>query len=139
MLGVRELGWHKKLKNIGKGWGDYVRGHAACFFKMAMNQPFTNLMERYSGEAELAKQQEEKAERRERIKATIFKTLRRLVVVAMLGAAVYYFKPIKSQLDVATAKMFPQKPQISQDQQAKINVVDNAAAKGAKAVDDAMK
>ena len=104
-----------------------------------VNQPFSNLMERYSGEAELAKQKEELAIRRQRTKAKVFKVIRMLMVLGMMGTGVYYFKPIKAQLDAVTAKVMPSQPQISDQQQAKINAVNQAGIAHANQVDAAMR
>jgi hypothetical protein len=104
-----------------------------------MNQPFTNLMERYSHEAEAIKVHEARIERRRRITASILNNLRRLLALALLGTAGYYYKPIIHTMDVLTAKMFPAKPAISSAQQAKVDMVNQVSAAQAKAVADAMR
>jgi len=103
-----------------------------------MNEPFNNLMARYSGEAEIAKQQEEKATRRQRFQEAALKYGLRFVTLVMIGVAVYEYKPITVEMQGLTAKMFPPKPMISSDQQAKINVVNQLAQSREKAVDDVM-
>jgi hypothetical protein len=104
-----------------------------------MDDPFSNLMQRYSGEAEIEKQREERAARRQRIRASISKWFVRLAIVAMLGAGFYYAKPIKNQLATVSAKFFPAKPMLSPDQMAKVNAVSDAAAKRDRAISDAMR
>ncbi len=120
-------------KSRGPNW-------QACgvLYQVPMNQPFTNLMERYSGEAELARQQEEQAARHDRIRAAIIRYSIRFTAIALIGAGAYYYKPISANLNTVTAKVFPQKPLVSADQQAKIGVVSDAAAKRDKVLDDVM-
>jgi len=103
-----------------------------------MNQPFTNLMERYAGEAELAKEQEERQARRQRIREAIVRWTIRVIAIALIGTGAYYYKPITKSLDEVTAKALSTKPTVSADQQAKINVVSDAAAKRDKVLDDVM-
>ena len=124
-------------------FAEYVSciSHKACrlLFLQPMNQPFTNLMARYSGEAEIAKQQEEKAARQEKFRRALVKNCFRVLTVLVIGAGVYFIKPIKTQLDTVTAKVFTNKPTVSAAQQARVSEVNTAALKEGAAVDDAMK
>ena len=104
-----------------------------------MNEPFNDLMAQYSGEAETAKLQEEKAARDQQFQRAVIKNCFRVITLALIGAAFYYMKPITHQLDVLTAKVIPAKPLVSTDQNAKVNQVSQAAASRDQAVDAAMR
>ena len=104
-----------------------------------MNEPFSNLMERYSSEAQAAKAADDRRLNRAKLRAAIGKYVSLVVFLALVGATYYYRAPVRTTLDQFTAKMFPPKPVLTAGQQAKVSEVSQLQDTRNKQIDDTMK